>query len=295
MNNIYDYKQDISQDDEMKAAKMFQYDHCYQFQWPIIRKYMVGGIEAMKWLIENVPDDWGVEKLQEYLVQLCIQFPNVPNLDWALKNNLNNDPTIFMSAFRYADLKMAKYLVNTGLVTDKNDCTYTFLVAGENGNLEVLKYLKNEGFAFGGCVSSYYQDCWDNGYFEVFQYLYQQRLLEDDDNIIYLYHTAQERIDMDRHWYKVSVLYDCLIHKKDVREATEYIESDIDTLFDEDEDDEDNQNNEDNEDENVDSDTSHFDEEESDIDLLSCSSDTYDESDEMEISTRNFVPVSIEF
>ena len=93
----------------------------------------------------------------------------------------------------------------------------------------------------------------------------------------------------------VYVLYDCLINKKDVREATEYIESDIDTLFDEDEDDEDNQNNEDNEDENVDSDTSHFDEEESDIDLLSCSSDTYDESDEMEISTRNFVPVSIEF
>jgi hypothetical protein len=276
MSSIYDYKQDISQDDEMKAAKMFQYDHCYQFQWPIIRKYMVGGIEAMKWLTENVPNDWGVEKLQEYLVQLCIQFPNVPNLDWALKNNLNHDSTIFMSAFRYADLKMAKYLVNTGLVTDKNDCTYTFLVAGENGNLEVLKYLKNEGFAFGGNISSYYQDSWDNGYFEVFQYLYQQRLLEDNDSVIYLYHTEQERMNMDRHWYKVSVLYDCLINRKDIMNVAEYVESDIDTLF------EDYDDNEDNE-------------EESDIDLLSYSSDSYDETDDMEISTREFVPVTLEF
>jgi hypothetical protein len=271
MSSIYDYKKDISQDDEMKAAKIFQYDHCYPYEWSIIRKYMVGGIEAMKWLTENVPNDWSVEQLQQYLVQLCIQFPNVPNLDWALKNNLNQDPTVFISAFRYADLKMAKYLVNTGLITDKNNCIYTFLVAGENGNLDVLKYLKNEGFAFGGNVSAYYQDSWDNEYFEVFQYLYQQRLLEDDNNVIYLYHTEQERINMDRHWYKVSVLYDCLIHRKDVREATEHIESDIDTLFED------------------------YNEDESDIDLLSYSSDSYDEPDDMEISTRNFVPVTLEF
>jgi hypothetical protein len=83
-------------------------------------------------------------------------------------------------------------------------------------------------------------------------------------------------MNMDRHWYKVSVLYDCLINRKDIMNVAEYVESDIDTLF------EDYDDNEDNE-------------EESDIDLLSYSSDSYDETDDMEISTREFVPVTLEF
>ena len=218
---IFDFKSEISDDLEDEAAEIFGYkDITRSIERSLIRRFLVGGVEACKWLCSESHEMYA--NVEEDLVNLSFKFKNIVCLKWAFDNNLKYDPDLLYDAFRYADLKIAKFLIENKYITDQeNDIYIGFAI--ENGNLDVVKYLMSKGFFLKEHTDWYFQSSYDNGHFDCFKYAYEQVGYKSDVTI-YIYHTEKERLDMKRHYYAISKVYKCITNGTDIRDEEEYDE-----------------------------------------------------------------------
>ena len=89
---IFDYKSEISDDLEDKAAEIYGYkDITRAIKRSLIRRFLVGGVEACKWLCSERKCFEMYTNLEEDLVNLSFQFKNIVCLKWAFDNNLKYD------------------------------------------------------------------------------------------------------------------------------------------------------------------------------------------------------------
>ena len=219
-SSIYNYKIEISEELEKKAAEVFGYNMYSKANWSLWRRFLVGGVEGMEWMRHNIY----MSNISETLLSSSFRFKNIACIKWALDNNYVTDSDIlseiFMDAFRYVDLHIAKFLVENNYISSDSKSHYIFFAA-ENGNLEVVKYLRSKDFDW-NIDSSLYQSTYDNGFYECFKYVYECGFGLEFNPKIYIYHNEKERLDMTRHWVPVKKVYTSLILGNDVNK----IESD---------------------------------------------------------------------